>query len=85
MLKAQDTTGVISSFALLNLAMNQEIQDKLREEIKNVVGNDSVTVEHLPELKYTELVIKETLRLYPIAPLMVRQATGDIDLGENFS
>ncbi|XP_001602395.3 cytochrome P450 4C1 isoform X1 [Nasonia vitripennis] len=77
---AQDTTGVISSFALLNLAINQEIQDKVREEIRNVVGNDSVTVEHLPELKYTELVIKETLRLYPIAPLMVREATGDIDL-----
>lgn len=63
--------------------MNQEIQDKVREEIKLVVGDsDSVTLEHLPELKYTEMVIKETVRLYPIAPLMVREATGDIDLGE---
>ncbi|XP_058808693.1 cytochrome P450 4C1-like [Phymastichus coffea] len=77
---AQDTTAVISSFALLNLAMNQEIQDKLREEIKKVIGDENVRIEHLPELKYMEMVIKETLRLYPIAPMMVRQVTGDIDL-----
>ncbi|XP_014212912.1 cytochrome P450 4C1-like [Copidosoma floridanum] len=81
---AQDTTAVISSFALLNLAMHQEIQDKVRAEIKAVVGEDCVQLEHLPKLQYTEMVIKETLRLYPIAPLMVRQVIGDIDL-ENFT
>ncbi|KAJ8672746.1 hypothetical protein QAD02_004006 [Eretmocerus hayati] len=77
---AQDTTAVISSFALLHLAMDQKIQNRVREEIREVVGSEKVMNEHLPDLKFTEMVIKETLRLYPIAPLMVRQVTGDIDL-----
>lgn len=47
------------------------------------MGESELQIEHLPELKYTEMVIKETLRLYPIAPMMVRQTTGDIDLGKN--
>lgn len=56
-------------------------QDKVRDEIKEVLGDDDLQIDHLSELKYTEMVIKETLRLYPIAPMMVRQTTGDIDLG----
>ncbi|XP_023317970.1 cytochrome P450 4C1-like isoform X2 [Trichogramma pretiosum] len=78
---AQDTTTVICSFAILHLAMNQNIQDKVREEMERVVGTaSSIEMEHLNELSYTEMVIKETMRLYPIAPLMVRQARGDISL-----
>ncbi|CAB0043925.1 unnamed protein product [Trichogramma brassicae] len=55
--------------------------DKVREEMERVVGAaSSIEMEHLNELSYTEMVIKETMRLYPIAPLMVRQARGDISL-----
>ena len=47
-----------------------------------MLGDDSVKAELLSELKYLDLVIRETLRLFPIAPLMVRQVKGDIKLGK---
>lgn len=77
---AQDTTATISSFAFLMLGMHPEIQDKVRTELHEVLGERNVTSEKLPELKYLEMVIKETLRLFPIAPLMVRELKDDVDL-----
>lgn len=47
------------------LSMNKNIQDKLREEIVNVVGKDlsQFNGNHLKNLKYLSCVIWETLRL----------------------
>ncbi|XP_033225974.1 cytochrome P450 4C1-like [Belonocnema kinseyi] len=78
---AQDTTAVISSFTLLMLAMHSKVQKKVRKELFDVLGDKDVKAELLPDLRYLDLVIRETLRLYPIAPLMVRKITGDIKLG----
>lgn len=36
----------------------------------------------LPKLKYLELFIKETLRLFPVAGFVVRAIDEDVDLGE---
>ncbi|XP_015117287.1 cytochrome P450 4C1 isoform X1 [Diachasma alloeum] len=78
---AQDTTAVISSFTLLMLAMHPEVQKKVREEVDEVLGeSEDVREEHLSKLRYLEMVIRETLRLFPIAPLMVRKTTGRIEL-----
>lgn len=58
------------------------LQEKVREELSEVLGGGNVTPENLPGLKYLDMVIKETLRLFPIAPLMVRELKGELDLGE---
>lgn len=49
----------------LSLAKYPEIREKLREEIRQVVGNNSLTLEHLKQMTYLEMVIKESLRLVP--------------------
>ncbi|XP_011315413.1 cytochrome P450 4C1 isoform X2 [Fopius arisanus] len=78
---AQDTIAVISSFTLLMLAMHPGIQEKVREEVVEVLGgSEDVEEVHLSDFKYLERVIRETLRLFPIAPLMVRRTTGVIEL-----
>ncbi|XP_046734966.1 uncharacterized protein LOC124404677 [Diprion similis] len=77
---AQDTTAVISSFVFLMLGMHQSVQEKVRAELHEVLGEDSVTAENLHDLKYVEMVVKETLRLFPIAPFMARELKGDVDL-----
>ncbi|XP_012269784.2 cytochrome P450 4C1-like [Athalia rosae] len=77
---AQDTTAVISSFTLLMLGMHQTVQNKVRAELSEVLGEKNVTAEVLSKLRYLEMVIKETIRLFPIAPLMLRELKGEVDL-----
>ncbi|KAJ8669898.1 hypothetical protein QAD02_001157, partial [Eretmocerus hayati] len=63
-----DTTSYTSAFALHHLAKNPETQEKLhREAVKLVSQDGEVTAEILKEAVYTKAVIKETLRLNPVA------------------
>ncbi|EZA52300.1 Cytochrome P450 3A6 [Ooceraea biroi] len=70
----------LTHFVLLMLAMHPEIQDTLRKEI-STLDNETINSSCLLRMRYLHMVIKETLRLFPIAPLMVRELTGDIKLG----
>lgn len=62
------------------LGIHGDVQKKVRSEVDEVIGVGDVNVESLSKLKYLEMVIKETLRLFPIAPLMVRQLNGELNL-----
>lgn len=58
-------------------------QEKLYQEAIEVVGVDGpVKSEHLPKLKYTLMVIYETLRVFPVIQYMARLASDDIKLGK---
>lgn len=49
------------------------VLDKLREEIDSVVGKTSFIQEtDLPNLLYLQAVVKEGLRLHPVAPVLLR-------------
>jgi cytochrome P450 family 6 len=54
-----ETSSSTSTFVLYNLAMNQNIQEKLRDEIKGVVSKNGgkVSYEGLKEMKYLQMVI----------------------------
>lgn len=68
MFEGHDTTTSAISFALYNIAKYPEIQQKIYEESRSVLGDDlmkSVTLSQLNELPYLERFIKENLRLYP--------------------
>nr|UZE89834.1 cytochrome P450 CYP4XH1 [Chrysoperla zastrowi sillemi] len=82
-----DTTATVNSFTLLLLAMYPDIQEKLYNEVYSIVGDSDKTIEleDLPKLKYTEMVIKESMRLFPIGPILGRDALEDIQLDENYT
>ncbi|XP_052863438.1 uncharacterized protein LOC128270072 [Anopheles cruzii] len=84
MFGGHDTTTIAISFTLLLLARHPEVQQKLHQEIVEIVGNDlkaPVTYRNLQDMKYLEMIIKESLRLYPPAPIIARRFTEDVDLG----
>nr|QTM97438.1 Cytochrome P450 [Sitophilus oryzae] len=71
-----DTISSTMSFTLYELAMNQDIQDKLRLEIKeNLEANHGVTYDGYNEIKYLDMVISEALRKYPVLPFLERECT----------
>lgn len=71
---------------MYNIAKYPHVQQQCFNEIKNVFGTDKTTPttnSHLNDLRYLELVIKESLRLYPPVPLFGRTLTEPIKLGMN--
>lgn len=67
------------------LGSHPEIQDKVIQEIDDVLGGDrerTPTMKELIDMKYLECVIKEALRLYPSVPIMARKIKEDIVLGK---
>jgi len=54
-----ETSSTTMGFALYELARNQDVQDRLREEITNVLGkhNNEFTYEGIKEMKYLEQVV----------------------------
>lgn len=62
-----DTTSNTLTITTHFLVNNQFVQDRLREEIMEICPEGEPTYEQLNKLKYAESVMKETLRLGPIA------------------
>jgi cytochrome P450 len=63
------------------LSENPEAERKLSSEIQRVLGTRLPVAEDVPNLRYTEMVFAESMRLYPPAWAMGRQAREDFDLG----
>ncbi|XP_017778219.1 PREDICTED: cytochrome P450 4C1-like [Nicrophorus vespilloides] len=81
MIAGSDTSGTVVGFVLLCLGIYPEIQKKVYEEVFDILGRDrSLKSDDLPHLKYLEKVVKETMRLFPIGPFILRQVSEDLPL-----
>ncbi len=74
-----ETTAVALMWAWLLLGNHPEVAARLYREVDEVLAGQPVTFEKLAELPYTEMVIKETLRLFPPAFSFGRTPTADIE------
>jgi Cytochrome P450 len=68
--------SVTMSWALFSLSQNKHAQTKLREEISNI-STDNPTMDDLNGLPYMDAVVRETLRLHPPVPGLLREAGKD--------
>lgn len=85
MFAGHDTTTSGISHTLYLLARHSQVQQKVFEEILQVIGNDKdklITMRELQDLKYLDLVIKESLRMYPPVPIIGRITEHEIELGK---
>lgn len=78
------------SFTFYTLSRHPDIQIKVYEEQKRVLKttttgelkNKTVSLKELQEMSYLELVIRETLRLYPSVPIIARTNRKAIDISK---
>lgn len=81
-LAGHDTTAGTLPWVWYLLATHREAEARLVEEVERVLQHRTPTAEDLPQLTYTHMVVKETLRLYPQAyVLFARVAAEDVELG----
>ncbi|XP_062148744.1 cytochrome P450 71AU50-like [Alnus glutinosa] len=76
---SMDTTGTVVEWALSELMKHPRVMKKAQKELEDVVGLERMVEESdLDSLEYLDMVLKETLRLHPIAPLLLpHEATED--------
>ncbi|EPS57598.1 hypothetical protein M569_17219, partial [Genlisea aurea] len=81
-----DTTALLLTWTALLLAQNPTWQDKVRAEVNHAwgVGGGPTpsSVDQLSKLTTLNMVINESLRLYPPAALLPRTAFEDIQLDD---
>lgn len=74
-----ETSSSTQTFAMYELGVNPEVQDKLRREINTVLARHDgrITYNSVNEMEYLDRVVDETLRKYPIIPFLPRLCAKD--------
>ena len=65
LLAGHETTANALSWTWYLLGEHPEAEERLRAELSGVLGVRLPTVEDVPNLRYTRMVIEESMRLYP--------------------
>ena len=76
-----ETTAIALSWTWRLLALHPEVEKKLHAELNEQLNDNAPTIEGLPYLPYTDAVLKESMRLYPPAWAIGREAIEDCEIG----
>jgi len=81
LLAGHETTALALSYAFYLVARSPEADRRLAAELDQVLGSRAPRAADVPNLRYTEWVVRETMRLYPPAWGIGRQALADCEIG----
>ncbi|CAD7091456.1 unnamed protein product [Hermetia illucens] len=84
MFEGHDTTASGIAFTLYLLSRNADVQEKLYQELENAFGSKDemgITNKNISGLEYLDMVIKESLRMFPPVPGIGRQLMEDTLIG----
>ncbi|XP_061388492.1 cytochrome P450 4e2-like [Musca vetustissima] len=82
-----DTTSSAISFAVYLLSRHLEVQRKVYEEQQRIMGDNlkrSATFQEIADMKYLDMVLRETLRLYPSVPVVGRHTEREYNMNGKF-
>ncbi|XP_008557820.1 cytochrome P450 9e2 [Microplitis demolitor] len=76
------TSSLTLTFITYHIASNPDVQNKVRKEIKETLNkyNNEITYDAIQDLKYMDLVIKESMRLSPAASILQKKCTKEFKL-----
>lgn len=81
-----DTTGWTLVYTLFLIGHYPEVQTRIHEELDaffaSYTNESDITIDSLKELKYTEAVVKESMRLYPPVPMVARKVEKNLKIGK---
>lgn len=80
-LAGHETTAINLSWTWLLLSQHRDVAARLARELATTLGDRAPTFADVPQLAYTNQVIAESLRLYPPAWSMGREAREELELG----
>jgi cytochrome P450 len=80
--QGHDTVGEAMAWAWYLLSLHPEVERRLYEEVSAVVGDRVPVVADLPKLTYANMVIQETMRLYPPVWVIPRDAINEDRIGD---
>ncbi|XP_022057581.2 cytochrome P450 20A1 [Acanthochromis polyacanthus] len=74
-------TANLCIWALHFLSTSEEVQDKLYQELQDVLGSDPVSLDKIPQLRYCQQVLNETVRTAKLTPVAARlqEVEGKVD------
>jgi len=78
-----ETTAMALAWAWYLLTTHPTAMQKLQAEVDSTLQGRSPTLQDLPNLPYTDMVMKETMRLYPPASGIGREALEDVQIGSH--
>ncbi len=81
LLLSSGSSAILALNVLYVLSSYPEVREKLEAEMAAVLAGRAPVPAELPKLPYLELVLKETLRLYPPVGLIPRQVVKDFECG----
>ena len=80
-LAGHETTALALTYSLYLLATHPDCQARLADELDRVLGGRTPGLGDLDALRYTDDVVLESMRLYPPAWGVARQALTDVEIG----
>jgi cytochrome P450 len=80
-LAGHETTALTLAWTWYLLASNPHADERMQAELATVLGGREPTIDDWPKLRYTEHVILESMRLYPPAYVIGREALQDWEVG----
>jgi cytochrome P450 len=80
-LAGHETTALTLSWTWYLLGQNPLVEQKFHAELDDVLGGRLPTLEDLPRLKYTDMITREAMRLYPPAYGLGREAIEECEIG----
>jgi cytochrome P450 len=81
LMAGHETTATSLAWVVWHLLSHPEVVAELRAELGRVTGGEPLDPQHVPQLHYLDAVIKESMRLTPVATHVARQVNRPVRIG----